>query len=83
MCSEALGHSLPARGGRPPRSTPATAAAIATGSSHEGCAEAEVAKDCGAAVKTQSRKQWACRRIRPLFACVEWGLWGPPWRPVS
>lgn len=54
---EALGLSLPARGGRPPRSIPATAAAIATGSSHEHSAETEGAKDCGAARKAQGRKE--------------------------
>jgi hypothetical protein len=56
-CREALGHSLPARGGRPPRRIPATAAAIATGSSHARCAETEVAKDCGAAVKKKKKKK--------------------------
>lgn len=54
---KALGLSLPARGGRPPRSIPATAAAIATGSSHEHSAETEGAKDCGAARKAQGRKE--------------------------
>lgn len=75
VCSGALGHSLPARGGRPPRSMQATAAAILTGSSREGCPEAEVAKDCGA---SQGRKQRACRRMKQLSACVELGLWCPP-----
>lgn len=73
MRSEAPGRSLPARGGKP-RNTPATAAAIATGSSPECCAETEEAKDCGAAGTTRGRKQWESRRIEPLSACVELSL---------